>query len=106
MKLLGHKCSAVAEIGDRLATIDAAENWGAMPLFGGELPSWVPMKRNVAWAEAYLRTKWHLDPYIRLATTNMGRKLGAVPPFWGGKLGPHLVQCGMGRGLPPYQVAS
>ena len=40
---------------------------------------------NVAWTEAYmyLRTKWHLDPSSRLATTNMGRKLGAVPLSWG-----------------------
>jgi len=34
----------------------------------------------------------------------MGRKLGAVP-LWGGELGPHLTQCGLGRGLPPYQAA-
>jgi len=27
-------------------------------------------------AEAYLRTRWHLDPSSRLATTDMGRKLG------------------------------
>ena len=38
---------------------------------------------TVARAEAYHRTKWHLDPYSCLATTNMGQKLGAVPPFWG-----------------------
>ena len=25
--------------------------------------------------------------------------LGAPPPFWGGELGPHLTQCGRGRGL-------
>jgi len=30
-------------------------------------------------AEIYLRTKWHLDPSSCLATTDMGRKLGAVP---------------------------
>jgi len=38
----------------------------------------------------------------------MGRKLvrGAPPPFWGGGLGPHLTQSRLGRGLPPYQVAS
>ena len=34
---------------------------------------------NVAWAEAYLHTKWHLDPCRRLATTDMGRKFGVVP---------------------------
>ena len=56
---LSDKCSAVAEMGDRLATID------------------------------------------------MGRKLGAVPVFfWGGELGPHLAQFGLGRGLHQYQVAS
>jgi len=36
----------------------------------------------------------------------MGRKLGAVPPFWEGELGPHLTQCRLGLGLPTYQVAS
>ena len=38
-----------------------------MPLSVGR-GSWVPIKHNVAWAEAYLRTKWHLDPSNRLAT--------------------------------------
>jgi len=102
-------------------------------------------------AEVYLRTKWHLDPSRRLATTDTGRKLGRLclfsggdgfpsntkspgprttcvpsgilirpavwpqqtcaenggcaPRFWG-KLGPHVAQYGLGRGLPPYQVAS
>jgi len=45
-------------------------------------------------AEAYLCTKWHLDPSSHLATTGMGRKLGAPSPFGGGELGPHLTQCG------------
>jgi len=33
----------------------------------------------------------------RLATIDMGRKLGAVPPplLGGGQLGPHLTQCGL-----------
>jgi len=42
-----------------------------------------------------------------------GPKIGGVPSFWGGgvppfgegELGPHLAQCGLGRGLRPYQVA-
>jgi len=44
----------------------------------------------------------------RLATIDMGRKVwGAVLyPFRGGEMGPHLAQCGLGRGLPPYQVVS
>jgi len=52
-------------------------------------------------AEAYLHTKWHLDPSSRLATTDTGQKLGAVPLL--GELGPHLTQCGRERGLPPCQ---
>jgi len=40
----------------------------------------------------------------RLVATDMGRKLGAVPLFWG-ELGCHLTQCGVGQDLPPYQVA-
>jgi len=40
----------------------------------------------------------------RLAIIYMGRKLGAVPLL--GELDPHITQCGLGRGLPPYQVAS
>ena len=44
----------------RLATIDMAENWlgGGCALFSGG--SSVPMEHKVAWAEAYLHTKWDL----------------------------------------------
>jgi len=54
----------------------------------------------------------------RLATTDMNRKEGeAAVPLSGrgtthslgereGKLRPHLKQCGLGWGLPPYQVVS
>ena len=45
-----------------------------VPFFSGT--SWVPMEHKVAWAEAYLHTKWHLSPFTRLATTDIGRKLG------------------------------
>ena len=42
-----------------------------------------------------------------LATIDMGRKEGVTAvAIRGGELGPHLIQCGLGRGLPPYQVAS
>jgi len=51
----------------------------------------------IAWAEAYLRTKWHLDPASRLATTVMGRKIGGCGPLGRTELGPHLRQCGLGR---------
>jgi len=50
------------------------------------MESWVLIWLNVAWVEAYLRTKWHNDPSSRLAITDMGQKLqgAAVPFFWGG----------------------
>jgi len=69
-------------MGDRLATLDMARKWGAVPLMARKLH---PHVTHVAWAEAYLRTKWRLDPSGRLATTDMGRKLeggGSAP--WGG----------------------
>jgi len=60
----------------------------------------------VAWAKVYVRTKWHLHASSRLATIDMGRKLGAVP-LLGEELGPHVTQHRLqGRGLPPYQVTS
>jgi len=39
---------------------------------------------------------------------DMGRKKkkAAMPLSGGVELGLHLTQCGLGRGLPPYQVAS
>jgi len=40
----------------------------------------------------------------RLARIDMARKEGATVPLLGD--GPHLTQCGLGRGLPPYQVGS
>jgi len=48
---------------------------------------------NVARAEAYvLYVKFHFDPCSRLPTVDIGRKLGAVPPFWGGEAGsPSIV---------------
>ena len=50
---------------------------------------------NVARAEAYFRTKRHLDSSSCLATTDMGQKERGLCPFGGG-LGPHLTQCGLG----------
>ena len=50
--------------------------------------SWVSIEHKVAWAEAYLHTKWHLSRSSRLATTDIGRKLGGCAPLWEGELGP------------------
>jgi len=41
----------------------------------------------------------------RLATIDMGQIVGAAVPL-SGELGPDLTQCGLGRGLPQYQVTS
>jgi len=59
------------------------------------------MEHNVARAEAYHCTKWHLD-LSAVWPQCMGREVGgaAVPPF--GELGSHLTQCVLCRGLPPY----
>ena len=35
---------------------------------------------SIARAEAYLRTKWHLDPSSRLATIDIGPKLRGAKP--------------------------
>jgi len=55
-------------MGDRLATIDTVRKEKG----GGCAPF-----------EFYLSTKWHLDPFSRLATTDMGRKLGGCGPLGG-----------------------
>ena len=68
-----NKSSVVAEMGDRLATIDMGRNrhgpksggGAAVLLFVGELG---PHLTQCRMGEAYRRTKWHLDPSKPLAT--------------------------------------
>jgi len=43
---------------------------------------------------------------IHLARRDIGWKVGAAVPLSVGELGPHLMQCRLGRGLPLYQVVS
>jgi len=64
--MANNKNSAVAEMGDRVRA-EWAEKWGAAVLLSVGR-SWVSIKHNVASAKAYLRNKWHLDPFNRLAT--------------------------------------
>ena len=64
---------------------------GGCALCSGD--SWVPIKRKVTWAEAYLHTKSHLSPSSRLATGNIGRKLGGCAPLGEGEQGLRLTQC-------------
>jgi len=58
---------------------------GAVPLLGGG--SCNTIKHNIAWAEVYLRTKWHLDASSRLATIGMGQKLDGDCAFFSGGVG-------------------
>jgi len=60
-----YKTSAVAEMGDRLATIDMGRK--DVPLSGGAGPHLTQCGLD-PWADIYLRTKWHLDPSSPLAT--------------------------------------
>jgi len=55
-----------------------------------------PMKTR---AQQYLR-------WATVATVDMGRKEAGAMPLLRWELGPCLTQCGLGRGLLPYQVAS
>jgi len=52
-----NKCSAVAEMGDHLATIDMGRKVGTAVPLSGWRGSWVPILHNVARDEAYLHTK-------------------------------------------------
>jgi len=40
------------------------------------------------------------------ATAKWAEKCGGAVPLAVGELGPHLTRYPLGRGLPPYQVAS
>jgi len=43
------------------------------------------------------------DSFARI---DMGRNVGGAVPLRGGGAGLHLTQCGLGRGLLPYHVAT
>jgi len=67
------KCSAVADVGDRLATIDMSRKLGrgSAPL-GGKLHALhLTHGRGPKGQEQEWGSKWHLDPSSRLATTDI-----------------------------------
>jgi len=84
------------------ATIDMNRKMGGCATFRGG--SCDPISDNVAWANVYLCTKCHFHPSSCLATIDLGQKLGDLPLLGGGKLCPHLAQCGLNQGPPPRQV--
>jgi len=52
-------------------------------------------------------TTWPVAEMVdRLATIDMGRKIGVCCSLFHRGAGSHLTQCCLGRGLPSYQVAS
>jgi len=65
MSRMSQKCALKI---NRLATIDMDQKVGAVVLLSVGRGSWDTIQHNIAWAEAYLRTKRHLDPSNRLAT--------------------------------------
>jgi len=75
--------------------------WGGYAVFSGG--SCVPIEHKVAWADAYLHTKWHHRASSRLATTDLAENWGLCP-FRGGELSPHLTQCCVDRGPHLYQL--
>ena len=63
-----------------------------------------PSNTMLPWPRPNSVPNWQLHPSSRLATTDMGQKLGACAPFLGVKLGAHLRML-LGRGLPACQVS-
>jgi len=99
-----NKCSAVAEMGDCLATIDTGrkERGCCAPLGGGAgFPSntMLPGPRRTLVLSGIL-----IHPAVWPQQT--WAKIGELCSFWGGELVPHLTQCGQDRSLPPCQVSS
>ena len=73
----GNRSSVVAEMGDRLATIDMG--WKVRGLLCPFSAGAGHLTQCRLGRDLYLSIKWYLDSSSRLATTGMGRKLGAVP---------------------------
>jgi len=86
-------------------TIDRSEKRGR----GGCCAPFADSWDRVAGDEVYFRNNWRLHPSSRLATIDMGQKLGgsACAVFLGvaGSLS-NTTSPGSRQGLPPYQVAS
>jgi len=97
---IASKSSAVAEMGDCLATIDIGLGQKLGTLFEGR-ESWAPFNT--------MSLGRGLPPYQVApgSTQPFGHnryapKIGGCAPFRG-ELGPHLTQCRLGHGLPLYK---
>jgi len=96
-----YRCSAVAEMGDRLATIDMDRKLGAVPLLGGKRGPHVTQCGLGQGLPSYQVASSSIQPFSH---NRHGPKFGRLCPL-GVELGPHLTQCCPGRGLPSYKVA-
>ena len=97
-----NKCSVVAKMGDRLATINMGRKlreelcpfWGGAgspcnKIWPGSRPTLVPsgiLIHPAIWSQ------------------EIWAKIGGCAPLGEGQLGPHLTQCGQGRGPSACQV--
>jgi len=87
-----NKCSALAEMGDHLATIDMGQKWGGCaPLGEGELGPRLTQCGQARSLPTYRVASWILYPSSHLTTTDVGRKLGGCASMGKGELGPHLT---------------
>ena len=93
-----YKCSAVAEMGNRLATIDMDRKLGAVHLLGGKLGPHVTQCGLGRGLPSYQVASSSIQPFSH---NRHGPKFGRLCPL-GVELGPHLAQCCPGRGLPSY----
>ena len=81
-----------------------AKNCGAQPSFWeGELG---PHLAQCGLERGPLPCQCHLDLTRRLATIDMGRKLGAPPPFWGGGWVPMIPYNTKSPGPRPTSIPS
>ena len=85
-----YKCSAVAEMGDRLAAIDMGRKEGLLYPFRGAVKLGPHLTQCRLGRGLLPPTKSHRDRSSRLATTDMGRTVGVLCPF-SGELSPHLT---------------
>ena len=100
-----YKCSAVAEMGDRLATIDKGRKLRSVPLFGAGA---VASSSNTMWPgprpiPSYQVASLSTQPF---GHNRYGPKIGGCAPLGERELGPHLTQCGQGQVLHACQVSS
>ena len=100
-ELKNSKCSAVAEMDDRLTTVDNSVR--ALRKVEA-LTSTRDKSSAVAEMGDRARAKW-TKKWVGCCSPVRGRSWVHKSRKWG-MLGPHLTQCGLGRGLPPYHLAS